>query len=252
MSLKGKVCIITGGGSGIGRCTALAMARDGASVALVGRTAAKVETVKDEVEAAGGTAMAFGVDVADLDGVMRMAESVKSELGGPHVLVNNAGHSSYHRRVLTTTAEEVRAVMDTNVLGTIFCTQAVLPTMIEAGEGTIINVSSLAGVKGSMLGGMAYSAAKAAVINFTRFINNEYPDTGIRASVVIPGEVDTPVLDKRPVPPDKAARATMAGAEDAAEVITMIAWLPQRTAIPELTLQPTVLRDSSAETSRFP
>lgn len=252
MSLEGKVCIITGGGSGIGRCTALAMARDGASVALVGRTSSKVDLVKDEVETAGGTAMAFGVDVTDLDGVMRMTELVKAGLGGPHVLVNNAGGSSYHRRVLSTTAQDVRDVMETNLLGTIFCTQAVLPTMLEAGEGTIINVSSLAGVKGSMLGGMAYSAAKAAVINFTRFINNEYPESRIRASVVIPGEVNTPILDSRPVSPDDAARATMAGAEDAAEVITMIARLPQRTAIPELILQPTVMRDSSAETSQFP
>ena len=177
MSLDGKACIITGGGSGIGRSTALAMARDGAAVALVGRTVAKVEAVRDEVRAMGGTAVAFGVDVADLDGVTRMTESVKAELGGPHVLVNNAGHSSYHRRVLTTTEEEIRAVIDSNLIGTIFCTQAALPAMLEAGEGTIINVSSRAGTLGSMMGGMAYSAAKAGVINFTRFINNEYPDT---------------------------------------------------------------------------
>ena len=252
MSLDGKACIITGGGSGIGRSTALAMARDGAAVALVGRTVAKVETVRDEVRARGGTAVAFGVDVADLDGVTRMTESVKAELGGPHVLVNNAGHSSHHRRVLTTTEEEIRAVIDSNLMGTIFCTQAALPAMLEAGEGTIINVSSRAGIQGSMMGGMAYSAAKAGVINFTRFINNEYPDNRIRASVVIPGEVDTPVLDKRPVPPDKAGRATMAGPDDVADVITLIARLPIRTNVPELIVQPTVLRDLTPETSRFP
>ena len=252
MNLNGKVCMITGGGSGIGRCTALSMAREGASVVLLGRTKIKVDGVKKEVEANGGVAMSFDVDVTDLDSVLGVVELVKSDLGGPHVLVNNAGHSSYHRRVLTTSAEEIHAVMGSNLVGTIFCSQAVLPVMVKDGEGTIINVSSLAGVHGSLMGGMAYSAAKAAVINFTRFINNEYPDLGIRASVVIPGEVNTPILANRPVPPDEATRSAMVGAEDAAEIITMIARLPQRTSIPELILEPTVKRDFSDEISRFP
>ena len=247
MGLKGKVCIVTGGGSGIGRSAALMMAEAGAKVALVGRTLSKVESVQREIEVAGGTAMAIGLDVADYDGVMQMADSVLGSYGRIDVLVNNAGHSSPHRRLMTTTPEELRAVLESNVSGSVYCTQAVVPSMQSRGEGTIINVSSLAGVNGSLLAGMAYSAAKAAVINFTSFLNAELKNTGIRASVVIPGEVDTPILDGRPISPSVEARATMVTAEDSAEAIMLIASLPQRACIPELIIRPTFRRDTSSE-----
>ena len=247
MGLEGKVCIVTGGGSGIGRSAALMMAEAGAKVALIGRTASKVEEVRDEIEAAGGAAMAMGLDVGDYDGVMQMAQDVLEAYGRIDVLVNNAGHSSHHRRLMTTTPEELRAVLDSNVAGSVYCTQAVVPHMQERGDGTIINVSSMAGMTGSLLAGMAYSAAKAAVINFTAFLNNELKNTGIRSSVVIPGEVDTPILDGRPIVPSDDARATMVTADDAAEAIFLIANLPQRACIPELIIRPTYQRDTSAE-----
>jgi NADP-dependent 3-hydroxy acid dehydrogenase YdfG len=247
MGLDGKICIITGGGSGIGRATGLKMAGEGGIVILVGRTASKVEGVKSEIEAIGGEATAFGVDVTDENGVKAMVNSVLSMYGKVDVLLNNAGHSSIHRKLLTTTAEEVRSVLESNLMGSIFCTQAVMPSMLEAREGTIINVSSLAGVTPGLLAGMAYGAAKAGVINFTQFLNSEFRNTGIRASVIIPGEVDTPILDKRPVNPSQDARETMVTAEDAAEAITLIARLPSRASIPELVIRPTYLRDTSAE-----
>lgn len=247
MSLRDKVCIVTGGGSGIGKATALLMARHGARLVLVGRTAAKVEEVREEVEAAGGQAVAVALDVADKAAVEAMVSATVERWGRVDVLVNNAGHSSPHRRLLTTTPEEIKAVLDSNLVGTIYCSQAVVPHMLEAREGTIINVASLAGVTGSLLGGMIYSAAKAAVINFTQFLNNEFKNTGIRASVVIPGEVDTPILDKRPVPPSPEARATMVPVEDVAEAIVLIARMSPRTCIPQLVIRPTYLRDVSAE-----
>lgn len=247
MGLDNKVCIVTGGGSGIGRSAALMMAAAGAKVVLVGRTVSKVEAVRDEIEAAGGDAMAIGLDVADYEGVMRMADDVLARYGRIDVLVNNAGHSSHHRRLLTTTPDELRAVMDSNVAGSVYCSQAVVPHMVERKEGTIINVSSMAGVSASLLAGMAYSAAKAAVINFTAFLNTELRNTGIRASVVIPGEVDTPILDNRPISPSDEARATMVTADDAAEAIMLIASLPQGACIPELRIRPTHMRDTSAE-----
>ena len=247
MGLEGKVCIITGGGSGIGRATAIMMAGEGATVVLVGRTASKVEEVQFEIESSGGKATAFGLDVTDERGVKAMVESVLAEHGKIDILLNNAGHSSIHRKLLTTTSEEMKSVFDSNVLGSVLCAQAVVPAMLEAGEGTIINISSLAGVTPGLLAGMAYGAAKAGVINFTQFLNAELRNTGIRASVVIPGEVDTPILDKRPVNPSADARETMVTAEDAAEAITMIARLPSRAAIPELVIRPTYLRDTSAE-----
>ncbi len=247
MGLENKVCIITGGGSGIGRASALLMAEEGAKVVAVGRTESKVVSVRDEITAAGGVAEAYGVDVVDKESVCAMIEEVLGKYGKVDVLVNNAGHSSPHRMLLTTTPEDLRSVYDSNLVGSVFCSQAVVPAMVEAKQGTIINVSSMAGVSASPLAGMSYSAAKAAVINFTEFLNAEYRNSGIRASVVIPGEVDTPILDGRPVVPDAKARETMVTADDTAEAIALIARLPQRAAIPELIIRPTWLRDVSSE-----
>ena len=247
MGMKDMVCIITGGGSGIGRASGLMLAEEGAIVVAVGRTSSKVEQVRDEIVQGGGRAEAFGVDVTDKDGVDEMIAQILASHGRVDVLVNNAGHSSPHRMLMTTTPDDLHSVYDSNLVGSVFCTQAVVPSMTEAGQGTIINVSSMAGVNASPLAGMSYSAAKAAVINFTAFLNTELRNTGIRASVVIPGEVDTPILDGRPVVPSPEARETMVTAEDTAEAITLIARLPQRAAIPELIIRPTWLRDTSAE-----
>ncbi len=238
MGLEGKVCIITGGGSGIGRATALMMANEGATVIVVGRTASKVEAVRDEINAVGGTARAYGIDVAYKSGIEKMVKDILARYGKIDVLVNSAGHSSPHRMLMTTTLEDIRSVYESNLVGSVVCCQAVVPSMREAGQGTIINVSSMAGVSASPLAGMSYSAAKAAVNNFTEFLNSELRNTGIRSSVVIPGEVDTPILDGRPIPPSAEARKKMVAAEDAAEAITLIARLPQRAAIPELVVCP--------------
>ncbi len=247
MALDNQVCIITGGGSGMGKATAFTMAQEGAKVVLFGRTESKVTAVAEEVRDQGGTAKAYGVDVADYDAVFSAIGVTLDAFGRVDVLVNSAGHSSPHRKLLTTTPDEVQSVIDSNLVGTIYCTQAVMPAMLEADSGTIVNISSLAGVTPGLLGGMIYSAVKAAVINFTGFLNDEFKDTGVRASCVIPGEVDTPILDNRPVVPDDAARATMVTSEDVAEAITLIARLPQKSNIPELVIRPTTARDTSGE-----
>lgn len=247
MTLQDKTCIITGAGSGIGRSTAHRFASAGANVHLVGRTLAKVEDVCAEITASGGRAAAHGLDVGDREGVFGLVEEIEQERGAVDVLVNNAGHSSPHRRLLSTPPEEIASVIDSNLIGTIYCAQAVMPAMLERDSGTIINVSSLAGVTPGLLGGMIYSAVKAAVINFTGHLNEEFKSTNVRASVVIPGEITTPLLDKRPVPPSADARETMAGPEDVAEAIALIAGLPQNSSIPELVIRPTYQRDVSVE-----
>ena len=247
MSLKDQVCIVTGGGSGIGRGVALSMAEDGARVALVGRTATKVEAVKDEIVAAGGTAKSWTLDVSDHEAVQRMTQEVLDSFGRIDVLVNNAGHSSAHRRLMNSPPEETRSVIDSNLVGTIFCTQAVVPIMLKAKRGTIINVSSLAAVHPGPFSGFAYGAAKAGVVNFTEFINADLRNTGIRASVVIPGEVATPILEKRPVPPSEEARELMVDVDETSAAIHLIAAMPTRTNIPQLVIRPTLHRDVSSE-----
>ena len=247
MRLKDHVCIITGGGSGIGRGAALTMAEEGATVVIIGRTVPKLESVKDEVSAAGGTAVSYALDVADYDAVEQMVMDVLNQFGRIDVLVNNAGHSSHHRRILNTPPEEMRSVIDSNLIGTFYCTKAVVPAMLEAKSGTIINISSLAAVTPGPFSGFAYGAAKAGVINFTEFLNADLRNTGIRASVVVPGEVATPILDKRPIPPDADARAMMVDVDETSAAILLIATLPQRSNIPELVIRPTMHRNMTGE-----
>ena len=251
MTLKNKVCLITGGGSGIGRATANKMAKEGARIIVVGRTQTKIDETVSGIKKDGGYASGYATDVSDQALVDDLVSSVIQEHSKIDLLLNNAGHSSKHRRLTTTTATEIQSVIDSNLIGTIYCSQAVVPHMLSAEEGTIINVASIAGLSPSNLGGMIYSAVKAAVINFTGFLNDDLKNTGIRASVVIPGEVDTPILDNRPVPPDENARAKMVTAEDTAEAISMIARLPLRTNIPELQIRPTFIRDNSGEIEKI-
>ena len=251
MTLKNKVCLITGGGSGIGRATANKMAKEGARIIVVGRTQTKIDETVSGIKKDGGYASGYATDVSDQALVDDLVSSVIQEHSKIDLLLNNAGHSSKHRRLTTTTATEIQSVIDSNLIGTIYCSQAVVPYMISAEEGTIINVASIAGLSPSNLGGMIYSAVKAAVINFTGFLNDDLKNTGIRASVVIPGEVDTPILATRPIPPDENARAKMVTAEDPAEAISMSARLPLRTNIPELQIRPTFVRDNSGEIEKI-
>ena len=247
MKLKDQVCIITGGGSGIGRDAAIKMVQEGAKVVIIGRTESKLDAVKTEVEAAGGTVVSWTLDVSDYDAVQQMANDVLDNFGKIDILVNNAGHSSHNRRLLNTTPEEVRSVVDSNLIGTFFCTQAVVSAMLKAKSGTIINISSLAAVTPGPFSGFAYGAAKAGVINFTEFLNNDLRNTGIRASVIIPGEVATPILDNRPIPPDDDARTMMVDVAETSEAIMLIATLPPRSNIPELVIRPTMHRDMAGE-----
>jgi NADP-dependent 3-hydroxy acid dehydrogenase YdfG len=192
-------------------------------------------------------ARAYAVDVADAQAVRAIAEEVARELGRIDVLVNNAGHASSHRRLLSTTPDEIRDVFGANTLGTMFCAQAVVPAMRAAGRGTIVNVASVAALDPGVLPGMAYSAAKAAVAAFTRFLGEELRNTGIRTCAVFPGEVDTPILERRPVPPKADARATMLRPEDVAEAIAFVLRMPERAAISELVIKPTHLRNAEPE-----
>lgn len=247
MKLKDRVCIITGGGSGIGRDAALKIVQEGAKVVIVGRTESKLDAVRAEIDAVGGTVSLYALDVSDYDAVQKMANDVLDNYGRIDVLVNNAGHSSHNRRLLNTTPEETRSVVDSNLIGTFFCTQAVVSAMLKAESGTIINISSLAAVTPGPFSGFAYGAAKSGVINFTEFLNNDLRNTGIRASVIIPGEVATPILDNRPIPPDDDARTMMVDVAETSEAILLIATLPPRSNIPELVIRPTMHRDMAGE-----
>ena len=138
--------------------------------------------------------------------------------------------------------EEWDAVIAVNLTGVYALTQAVLPSMIERGGGTIVTVGSCAALRPGLIGGAPYGAAKAGVLNLMGHVHTVLRDKGIRATTVMPAEVDTPILDNRPLPPDAAARATMMQPEDVAAAILMCVTLPERTVVEEIVLSPTTAR----------
>lgn len=246
-TLNQKVAIVTGGGSGIGRATVLAMAGLGARVAVVGRTQSKLGAVVAEVASVAGEAHAYPVDVSDWDAVAAMTADVLDRWGRIDVLVNNAGANVPHRGTLDTTPEEIEQLIAINLTGTIFCAKAAMPAMLKQGGGTIVNVSSNAALWPGMMSGVAYASSKAGVNNFTEFLNDELQHTNVRACVISPGEVVTPILENRSTPPDSAARQTMCQPEDVAAAVVFVATLPPRAMVTEMVVAPTVSRDASAE-----
>ena len=245
--LDGQVAIVTGAGSGIGRCAAKMLADDGATVIVVGRRIDPLNSVVAEIEAAGGKAAAHSADLVDGDAATGVATFALQKFGRVDILVNNAGFSSKVRSVKYVQPDEWDAVFKINIEAVYRLTQACLPGMLERGSGTIITTSSMAALKPGVLGGSPYSAAKAASLNFSNGLNSELRAEGIRATAIIPAEVNTPILDGRPAPPDADARALMMEPEDVAACIHLAATLPQRTVIEEIVVAPTVPRDMSAE-----
>lgn len=247
MDPERKVCIITGGGTGVGEAVAVKLAKLGYAIVLVGRTQSKLDAAKMKVEAVGGTALTYACDVGDHNAVQGMVKYTLEKLGRVDVLVNSAGVGGRKRSIRTVESDDVERVLRINLMGPIYCTQAVLPDMLSRKEGTIVNVSSLAAYTPGPLSGPVYAASKAGLNNFNEYLNVELRNTGIRACVIVPGEIDTPILESRPVPPSKAARATMMTADDVAEAVVMAVTMPHRTLVEEIILRPTMVRDRSKE-----
>ncbi len=246
-ALDGKTALVTGAGSGIGRAAALALAGEGAYVLVAGRREAPLAETVAAIEATGGGALARSVDLEDGDAAAALGRWAIEQRGRVDVLVNNAGHSTRVRSLRHVDPEEWTSVFRVNVEGVYRLTQSLLEPMIAQGEGTVITVSSMAGLSPSLLGGIPYGAAKAASHNLTRGMNAELRKYGIRACVISPGEANTPILDKRPQPPAAEARETMMQPEDVAEAIVLCATMPQRTLVEQIVMMPTVPRDVSAE-----
>ena len=246
-ALDDQVAIVTGGGSGIGKHTALLLSREGATVVLAGRRAEPLEETARQIAAAGGHAVPRPTDLADEQQARRLVGWAEAELGRVDVLVNNAGTNSRARSIRRFDVGSWERVFAVNVTAAMVLSQAALPGMLARGGGTIVSVSSFAALNASPMAGSAYSASKAAILNLMRNINAELREQGIRACTVIPGEAATDMLDQRPLPPDTAARATMMGPEDVAAAIVFCASMPARTLVEEIYLRPVRLRDITAD-----
>jgi short-subunit dehydrogenase len=221
MDLTGRNVLITGASSGIGRATALEMARRGAHVVLAARREQLLERVAADCRALGVRATAVATDVTKPDDCARLAAAA----GVVDVLVNNAGFAVFDR-VAEAKTDELRAMMETNYFGVVNCTQAVLPAMLQRRSGTIVNVSSITGIMGfARMGG--YCATKFAVIGFTEALRDEVLSRGVRVALVCPGTTETEFFVKAErgkmpgasrlmpaVSPERVARAICNAAED--------------------------------------
>ena len=196
MRVQDKVVIVTGAGRGIGKETALLMAREGARVVVCDRDAASVDAVAKAIEAAGGQAMAAAVDVTRRAQIAAMVEAVMARFGRIDVLINNAGITQ-DATLAKMTEEQFDRVIDINLKGVFNCTQAVVPHMVAAGKGKIVNASSVVGVYGNF-GQTNYAATKAGVIGMTKSWAKELARKGITANAVAPGFVLTDMTQAMP------------------------------------------------------
>ncbi len=238
-SLDGKVAWITGAGSGIGRACAIAFARAGARLALTGRRAPALEETAALAGAAAADVAIAPADVSDAAAVAAAHAKIVAALGDPLILVNSAGGNVKGRHWGNLAPASAAEVIDLDLTAMFYCTLAVLPAMRARGDGRIVHIASQAGVSLTPVTGPSYMAAKHAVVAMSRSLNAEEGIHGIRSICLSPGEVETPILDTRPVPPTAAERALMLKPEDVAEVALFCTTLPRRACVTELVLLPT-------------
>lgn len=234
--LKGKAAWVTGAGSGIGRAAAIALGRAGMKLALSGRRREMLEETAAEV---GGESLVLPLDTSDKTAVAEAAERIFAEWGTLDTLINNAGLNVRERQWANVSTEGWDEVINVDLNGPFYCIKAVLPPMRAARDGLIVNISSWAGKYASYLAGPAYTAAKHALVAMNETLNIEEGRHGIRACVICPEEVATPILDRRPVPVTEAERARMLQPEDLAEVILSVVRLHPRACIDEIVISPT-------------
>lgn len=236
--LAGKVAVVTGGGSGVGKAVALLFLKEGAKVVIAGRDAAKLDAVAAEAKA-GDALRTAATDVTRPDQCDALIRTASEAFGRVDVLINNAGTNIKARTFRELTPEAWDMMIRTNLDGAFYCTRAAFPQMAERKDGVIVNVVSVAGKRANPLGGAAYVAAKFGMGGLGVVLSNEEKDSGIRVSNVYPGEIDTPILAARPRPVTDEQRAVILKPEDVADAVLFVATLPPRVSVPELVIKPT-------------
>ena len=236
-----NTAVVTGAGSGVGRAVALRFAAEGWQVALVGRRAETLAGTAADVGAEAGAeaenrVVAFPCDVSSPDAVAAMGAAVLARFGRVDVLVNAAGINVPQRSFERLSLDDWHAVLATNLHGAYYCVRAFLPGMRERQTGTIVNINSDVGKVARGLAGPAYVSSKFGLTGLTQQINVEERGNGIRACSICPRDVNTPLLDKRPEPPSPEVRARMLQPEDLARCVWLVATLPPRVIVDEISL----------------
>jgi NADP-dependent 3-hydroxy acid dehydrogenase YdfG len=242
-ALNGKVALVTGASSGIGEATAIALAAEGAKVALAARRQDRLEALEAKLTSNGSTAITLSLDVTDEQACRDAVAATREQLGGLDILVNNAGLMLLGP-ILDADTEDWRRMIHTNVLGLMYLTHAALPNMVAQGSGDIVNVSSVAG-RVARSGSGVYNASKWGVNAFTESLRQEVTQRGVRVSVVEPGLVDTELGDhithaasKKATKEWKASIRSL-NADDIARAVVYIVSQPDHVAINEILVRPT-------------
>jgi NAD(P)-dependent dehydrogenase (short-subunit alcohol dehydrogenase family) len=236
-NLKNKVVLVVGGGSGIGLGIGLAFAREGCRVVLAARTAAALEAAKKLPEV-GAALLTKTCDSTKRAELAELVKWVEGSAGPIDVLVYAAGVNIPKRTFAEIDPAEFDRVLSINATGAFNSIHAVLPGMRARKAGRIFNVVSLGGVQVLQLAGLPYTASKFAQASIGTFANLETLPDGVSVTNVHPGETETPLVDKRPVPPSPEQRARMLKPEDIAAMVVAVAKLPPRATVPEIVITP--------------
>jgi NADP-dependent 3-hydroxy acid dehydrogenase YdfG len=241
--LDGKVAVVTGASSGIGEATALALAAEGAVLVITARREDRLAGVASRIRAAGGRCLPLRVDVTDEAEVREMARRTEAEFGRVDIVVNNAGVMLLGP-VGGADTEDWRRMVNTNILGLMYCTHALLPLMEKQKSGHFVNLSSVAG-RTARAGAAVYNATKWAVGAFSEALRQEVYKSGIRVTIIEPGAVTTELLEHITVPKVKADMQAWVGSltaltsEDIANAIVYAVTQPPHVNVNEILIRPT-------------
>lgn len=240
VTLQNQKVLVIGASSGIGRETAVLFARSGARVMAAARRADRLDQLKSELAGEGLTIETLAADAAKVADMERLAKTTTELLGGIDILVYVTGTNIPDRSLKRLTTSTWDMMMSVNLNGAFYITHAVLPQMRERRAGYLIYVSSISGQVPDV-SGAAYQASKRGMLGLAHAIRVEEKENGIRTCVIMPGLVETEILDKRPVKPGPEILAKALQPVDVAEAVLAVAKLPPRAVVPELQILPTCL-----------
>ena len=193
MRLKDKVAIITGAASGMGHGEAIRFAQEGAKVVVADLNIEGAQQVAEEIKAAGGEAIAVAVNVMKVEDIQACVKAAEEAFGQVDILVNNAGVFDKYAKALDVTSDQWAFMLNVNLTSVFEFSKAVLPAMIERGNGAIVNIASVAGLVAGK-GGAGYTASKHGVIGLTKHLSAEYARFGIKINAICPGTIETPLV----------------------------------------------------------
>jgi NAD(P)-dependent dehydrogenase (short-subunit alcohol dehydrogenase family) len=236
--IMNQTAVITGGGSGVGRAIALKLAARDWNVIILGRRA---EPLAETIKLAGphsARITSHPCDIGDAVAVATVGRKILAAHPEVHLLVNAAGTNAPKRSLEVLANDDYHGMIATNLNGAFYCVQAFLPQMRARRSGLIVNIVSDAAKQASAKAGPAYVMSRFGLVGLTQSINAEERPNGIRACAILPGDIDTPLLDKRPAPPDATARARMLRAEDVADCAVFCINLPEHVVVEEMLVRP--------------